>query len=96
MPAWRDPQDDEIRSFHDYIDVTDQRVLEIGIGEGRLAWRYASAAHRVTGIDPTHERIKVAVQDRPAGLPVDLTMARAQALPFPRETFDRAILAWSL
>ena len=89
-------QDDELRYVQDYADLAGRRVLEIGVGEGRLTWRYAPVARRVVGIDPDIARIKDALHDRPPALPVDLLIARAESLPFPREVFDRALLAWSL
>ncbi len=96
MPTWQDPHDSELRHFLDYADIGGQRVLEIGVGEGRLTWRYAAQTRRVTGIEPDGERIADALQERPPELPVDLVLSRAEALPFPRETFDRAVLSWSL
>jgi ubiquinone/menaquinone biosynthesis C-methylase UbiE len=96
MSTWQDPQDSELRYFLDYAEIDGQRVLEVGVGEGRLTWRYAAQTRRVTGIEPDADRIADALQERPPGLPVDLVLSRAEALPFPREMFDRAVLSWSL
>ena len=96
MPTWQDPNDDEIRYFNNFLDVADQRVLEIGVGDGRLTWRYAAQARRVTGIDPLYDDVETARQERPPALPVDLAIARGEALPFRRDVFDRAVLSWSL
>ncbi len=98
MTIQRDPEETEIKHLHDFADFPGARVLEIGCGEGRLTWRYAGAAGRVVGIDPDPARIGVAPQDCPSALRsrVTFALAQAEALPFPRETFDRAVLAWSL
>ncbi len=96
MSTWQDPDDSELRYFHEFVDVANQRVLEIGCGDGRLTWRYAAAAAQVVGIDPDADDLELALEDRPPLSRVHFMQARAQSLPFPRETFDRAILAWSL
>ncbi|MGH2605607.1 MAG: class I SAM-dependent methyltransferase, partial [Anaerolineales bacterium] len=75
-------------------------VLEVGCGDGRLTWRYAAKAARVTAIDPFAEGIRRAREDLPprlrgrvefSSLPFDKFAAAA-----PRSTFDIAILSWSL
>lgn len=96
MSTWQDPHDSELHQFLDYAEIDGQRVLEVGVGEGRLTWRYAAQTRRVTGIEPDGERIADALLERPPELPVDLVIARAESLPFPREMFDRAVLSWSL
>ena len=98
MTIQRDPEETEIKHLRDFADLPGARVLEIWFGEGRLTWRYAGAAGRVVGIDPDPKRIEVAVCDCPLTLrsSVRFALAKAESLPFPRETFDRAVLAWSL
>jgi len=98
MSLQRDPEETEIKHLRDFADFSGARVLEIGCGEGRLTWRYASAAGWVVGIDPDPARIGVALSDCPPTLRSSATfaLAKAESLPFPRETFDRAVLAWSL
>jgi len=98
MPVERDPQEVETRYLHDFVDVKDACVLEVGCGDGRLTWRYAAAAARVAALDVSAWGPAQARQDCPAALRsrVHFMQARAETLPFPRETFDRAILAWSL
>jgi ubiquinone/menaquinone biosynthesis C-methylase UbiE len=97
MTLQKDPEGTETRALNQIVDFTGQRVLEIGCGDGRLTWRYAPSACRVTGIDLDTQALRAAVTDRPAGL--DRTVGFMQAdslhLPFPHATFDIAILAWS-
>jgi ubiquinone/menaquinone biosynthesis C-methylase UbiE len=97
MSTWQDPDDNEMRYFHDFVDVANRRVLEIGCGEGRLIWRYGEAARRVVGIDPDYDRVGDALKECPPSLrqQVSIVNAYSEALPFRRNEFDRAILAWS-
>jgi ubiquinone/menaquinone biosynthesis C-methylase UbiE len=98
MPIQKDPERAEVQRLHQLADFSGKRVLEIGCGDGRLTWRYAGSAGRVTGIDPDAEALKAALRACPAELRAAVTFARASSLrlPFPSETFDISILAWSL
>lgn len=67
----------------------DSRVLEVGIGTGRIAMSVAEHVRRLYGIDLSREmmgvlRGKLAVR----GHAIDLTQANAVWLPFGDETFD--------
>jgi ubiquinone/menaquinone biosynthesis C-methylase UbiE len=97
MTLQKDPEGTETRFINRSIVFTNQRVLEIGSGDGRLTWRYAHGARRVTGIDPDAVALKLAAADCPATLHETVSFARASslALPFASATFDIAILAWS-
>ena len=79
-------------------DFTNKRVLEIGCGEGRLTWKYATSANQVVGIDLDRGALRVATIDRASDLEhnVSFACAASEYLPFSKETFDIAILAWSL
>ena len=98
MTLRKDPEGIETAHLRDFVLFAGAHVLEVGCGEGRLTWRYAEAAWRVTGIDPDAEELSIALRECPPHLrsTVILTQAQAEALPFPRETFDVAVLAWSL
>jgi len=37
-----DPENNETRALFDLADFKSKRVLEIGCGDGRLTWRYAT------------------------------------------------------
>jgi ubiquinone/menaquinone biosynthesis C-methylase UbiE len=93
----KDPEQNETKYLHKFVDFADKRVLEIGCGEGRLTWRYARSTAHVTGIDSDRDSLRVATIDRPSDLAKKVHFANAQAehLPFPKETFDLAIFAWS-
>jgi ubiquinone/menaquinone biosynthesis C-methylase UbiE len=98
MTVQKDPEGFERRFLHKFADFAGKRVLEIGCGEGRLTWKYAAATNLTVGIDPDHDALRVARADSPHDLrkQVHLTCARASQIPFSKETFDIAILAWSL
>ncbi len=98
MSLDRDPEGVEVRTLREFADFAGARVLEIGCGEGRLTWRYADVAGWVAAIDPDPKRLGVAVRDCAPALRsrVQFALAKSEALPFQRETFDLAVLAWSL
>jgi ubiquinone/menaquinone biosynthesis C-methylase UbiE len=94
----KDAERNEAKYLHAFADFTGRRVLEVGCGEGRMTWQYAKAARSIIGIDPDRDALRVATVDRPADLQsrVIFACSDSQHLPFPKETFDIAILAWSL
>ena len=98
MTFQKDPEHNETKNLKKFADFTDKRVLEIGCGEGRLTWRYAARATFVAGVDSDIDALRVAAYDRPSELENKVHFASAQAehLPFRKETFDIALLSWSL
>ena len=98
MNLQRDPERNESRYLHQFADFTGKRVLEIGCGEGRMTWHYAKATHTTIGIDPDSDALRIARVDRASDLEnkVLFSCAASEYLPFSKETFDLAVLAWSL
>ena len=98
MSLQKDPEGFEKRILRKYADFTGKRVLEVGCGEGRLTWKYAASARQIAGIDLEANDLRVARIDRPSDLENKVSFMQASALdiPFRHETFDIAILAWSL
>jgi ubiquinone/menaquinone biosynthesis C-methylase UbiE len=72
-----------------------KRVLEIGCGDGRLTWQYAKDIKIVAGIDLNADDLRVAVIERPNDLPASFVRADSIHIPFAKDKFDLAILAWS-
>jgi ubiquinone/menaquinone biosynthesis C-methylase UbiE len=97
MTFQKDPEYNETKHLHQFVNFNGSRVLEIGCGEGRLTWRYAAKPALTIGIDPDRNALRVATIDRPTDLELRVHFANAIAewLPFPSESFDIAILAWS-
>ena len=87
----------ERRYLFDMVDVTDQRILEIGCGDGRLTWQYANDTRHVVAIDVDLEELKEAHTARPDHLKntVDFLAGSAIILPFASGSFDHVIFAWS-
>jgi ubiquinone/menaquinone biosynthesis C-methylase UbiE len=98
MTLQKDPEGFEKKSLHKFVDVSGKSILEVGCGEGRLTWKYANASNLTVGFDPDHDALRVARADSPSGLHGRIHFAQASArhIPFSKETFDIAILAWSL
>ena len=105
MTVIKDPEGIEKKTLHKFVDFKDARVLEVGCGEGRLTWKYAGASSLTVGFDSDHSALRIARADAAAqlkprdgsrGTYVHFTGASAKHIPFSKETFDIAILAWSL
>ena len=95
MSLLKDPERTETKYLHKFADFAGKRVLEIGCGDGRLTWQYAKSARLVAGIDLEANDLRVATIERPADLPVSFVRADSVQLPFIKEKFDLAVLAWS-
>jgi ubiquinone/menaquinone biosynthesis C-methylase UbiE len=97
----RDPEGREISQLQDFTDFQDKVVLEIGAGDGRLTQRIAGLSD-LTGRTVALDAAPAVLAEAVAAFPVELRpkasflTAAAEQLPFPSETFDLAILAWSL
>lgn len=98
MDIIRDPEGREVEYLESIGKLTGKRVIEIGAGEGRMTWRYASMTKSVFAIDPDHERMSEARRSCPEEMSskVNFALAKSQALPFRDESFNTAIFAWSL
>lgn len=98
MTLQKDAERNEAKYLHAFADFTGKRVLEVGCGEGRMTWQYARDARMTIGIDPDRDALRIATVDRHVDLQSNVLFAcsDSQHLPFSKETFDIAILAWSL
>jgi len=98
MSLQKDPEGFEKKILQKYAEFANKRVLEVGCGEGRLTWKYAGESNLTVGFDPDHDALRIARADSPPDLQKQVYFAQASAshIPFSKETFDIAILAWSL
>jgi ubiquinone/menaquinone biosynthesis C-methylase UbiE len=98
MPIQKDPEGMEMYHLEKEVKFTNRHVLEIGCGDGRLTWRYAPSAGRVTGIDLDMVALHAAVTTCLGGFRKTISFLRASSifLPFPPNKFDITILAWAL
>ena len=81
---------------HDLLADLEGEVIELGSGTG-ASLPYYEHATRVIAVEPDESmarRLPAKIQE--ANVPVDVVSARAQALPFPDESFDAAVTAFVL
>jgi ubiquinone/menaquinone biosynthesis C-methylase UbiE len=98
MSLQKDSDRNEIKFLRKLVDLKDKYVLEVGCGEGRLTWQYVDATRLTVGVDVDGDSLRVARVDCPSDVKDIVHLARADSthLPFAKEKFDIAILAWSL
>lgn len=73
-------------------------VLDIGTGNGRLAFDAARHARHVLGVDPSADAVAAAREraDREGIRNIEFRVGDARDLDVGRERFDLAIFSWSL
>jgi 2-polyprenyl-3-methyl-5-hydroxy-6-metoxy-1,4-benzoquinol methylase len=100
MTIRQDPENNEIHALRSMVDFTGANVLEIGCGDGRLTWRYAEEATRVTAIDAFEPGIRRAKENAPAQLRGRVKFEAVGFEEFASRTkadaFDVTILSWAL
>jgi 2-polyprenyl-3-methyl-5-hydroxy-6-metoxy-1,4-benzoquinol methylase len=105
MTVSRDLDQNEIKALFEIAgDLSGKRILEIGCGDGRLTWRYASQAAQVVAIDSDPEKVRRAMQNLPPDLNDRVSFHTLGLEEYvdqhpPREQankFDLVLLAWSL
>lgn len=92
-----DPEGNEPSQLEATGLLEDRRVIELGFGDGRMTWRYASLPKQVFGLDPYLEDLRIAAKELPDRPPQTyLVCAVAEKLPFKAQEFEVAIFSWSL
>ena len=95
-----DPEGNETRALFELADLDGRHILEIGSGDGRLTWRYASKVAHVTAIDPYEDsviRAKASVPEELRGR-VEIIHADFErfAASCSSSAFDTVLLSWAL
>jgi ubiquinone/menaquinone biosynthesis C-methylase UbiE len=91
----------ELKTLRQLASFSGQRVLEIGVGDGRLAWPFAPEAAQWIGLDPDTDDLGAAHAEREQAKSqekekVRLMVGDGRALSFPDGYFDLAFFSWSL
>jgi ubiquinone/menaquinone biosynthesis C-methylase UbiE len=88
----------EIAAFGGARRFRGRTVLDIGTGNGRLAFDAARYARRVVGVDPSEGAIEIARRKADAldVRNIEFRVGSAQRLDVVKERFDIAIFSWSL
>ena len=98
MTVQKDAEGNERKNLLHYADFKQKMVLEIGCGVGRLTWKYAKLAQRVLGMDLDTPALRIARIETPTDLRAYVNFIRGDSIQLPvrSNSFDIAILAWSL
>ena len=93
-----DPSDLELETLRALGGFAGRRVIEIGAGDGRLAWPFAAEAALWLAVDPDRDELGLAAADLRANPlePVRLLAADGRALALRPASFDVAFFTWSL
>ena len=92
------PDGMEIRLIERFVSLRDQRVLEVGCGDGRLTVQYAPAASAVLAMDPDRPSVEAAMSEcHYRGIHnIVFRLGSAERLPARGAPFDVALFSWSL
>ncbi len=93
-----DPGELELTHLRALLDFTGQRVLEVGTGDGRLAWDLSADAALWLAVEPDLDELHAATRahphmDAPA---VRFCAGDGRQLPLPSAACDVAFFTWSL
>jgi ubiquinone/menaquinone biosynthesis C-methylase UbiE len=93
-----DPEGEHIAAMRRLADFYNQRVLELGCGDGRLTVGIAAEAASVLAFDPDAEAVErarrflpVTVADR-----VSYRVASGKEIEIEPHSFDLVVFSWSL
>src|SRR5689334_144617 len=88
----------ELKTIRALTDFSDQRVIEIGAGDGRLSRPFAPEAALWIALDLDADEVNLAAATlREKTSPtLRLVIGDGRTLSFPDEAFDLALFTWSL
>ena len=93
-----DPEGAHLAALRRLGEFRDQRVLELGCGEGRLTVPIAHDAAHVLAFDPDADAVEQARRSLPTDLSdrVAYRVANGKSIELEPHSFDLAIFSWSL
>ena len=93
-----DPEGAHLAALRRLGDFRDQRVLELGCGDGRLTLGIASEATSMLAFDPDAEAVERARRSLPAELTdhVAYQVASGKEIEIEPQSFDLVVFSWSL
>jgi ubiquinone/menaquinone biosynthesis C-methylase UbiE len=93
-----DPEGAHLAALCRLADFRDQRVLEVGCGDGRLTLGIAAQAADVFAFDPDAEAVGRARRFLPRDLAerVSYQVASAKEIEIEPHSFDLVVFSWSL
>ena len=93
-----DPEGAHLAALRRLVEFRDQRVLELGCGDGRLTRGIADQAAHVLAFDPDAEAVESARRSLPAELAERVTyrVASGKEIEIEPHSFDLAVFSWSL
>ena len=93
-----DPEGAHLAALRRLCDFRDQRVLELGCGDGRLTLGIAADAASVLAFDPDAAAVETARRSLPAELAgrVAYLVASGTEVEIEPASFDLAVFSWSL
>jgi len=93
-----DPEGAHLAALRRLADFRDQRILELGCGDGRLTLGIAADAASVLAFDPDAEAVERARRFLPAELAERVTyrVASGTEIELERVSFDLVVFSWSL
>jgi SAM-dependent methyltransferase len=89
---------DTVRLRREWIPQARGEVLEVGIGSGLNLAFYSVDIHRVYGVDPSQELLRLA-RKRATGMRIHVEFASQSAeepLPVASESVDTVVITWAL
>ena len=90
------PRGVELALIRPWVRIDGRDVLELGCGDGRLTFQYASHARSVGALDPNGAQIEKATQSARARGLEHVRFAVGTAQQPPDGKFDIALFTWSL
>ncbi len=98
MTELLDPEGAHIAALRRLADFGQQRVLELGCGDGRLTLGIARDAARVLAFDPAAGEVEKARQSLPCDLAarVEYRTASGASIAVAPHSFDLVVFSWSL